>query len=77
MIVGELRSGRRAGTLVVAPLRPPVKDAAARLASLGPVGPPLDRRSPLRWMAVNVALTRNASKSRISEAPWMIVGESG
>jgi len=35
----------------VAPLHPAVKSAAARLAALGPVGPPLDRRAPLHWGA--------------------------
>ena len=32
-----------------------VKDAAARLAALGPAGPSLDRSAQLRWLASNVA----------------------
>ena len=36
----------------VASRRAPVKDAAARLAALGPAGPPLTGPRPLRWLAM-------------------------
>ena len=64
MIVGELCAWSRAGSTRVAPLRPSVKSAAARLAALGPVGPLLTAELRSAGSQLRLRGTRNLHRSR-------------